>query len=195
MSGNVGTEKTQSWRENGVTTRVAFLRAVNIGKRRVSNQRLGKIVEALGGTEVWTYINSGNVGFDLAGSRAAIERKLETALEKEFGFEVTTFVRTPTELRRALSLRPFTMSTGDTYLITFLKSAPSPRQRADLEALSNDFDTLVVNRADVHWRMHGKSTDTKLPTKKWENIVGPRRSTSRNVTMLRKLVEKIDSHR
>jgi uncharacterized protein (DUF1697 family) len=178
-------------RDNGVTTRVALLRAVNIGKRRVRNERLIQIVEAQGGTKVWTHINSGNVVFDLGGSRGAIERDLETAFEKEFGFEVTTFVRTATEIRRSLRLEPFTVATGDTYFITFLKSPPSSSQRQDLEALSNDFDTLVVDKAEVHWRMHGKSTDTKLPTKKWENIVGPRLSTSRNVTMLRKLLEKI----
>jgi uncharacterized protein (DUF1697 family) len=169
------------------------LRAVNIGKRRVRNERLIQIVEALGGTKVWTHINSGNVVFDLGGSRGATERDLETAFEKEFGFEVTTFVRTAAEIRRSLGLEPFTVATGDTYFITFLKSPPTSSQRRDLEALSNDFDTIIVDKADVHWRMHGKSTDTKLPTKKWENILGPRRSTSRNVTMLRKLLEKIEA--
>jgi uncharacterized protein (DUF1697 family) len=176
-----------------VTTRVAFLRAVNLGKRRVPNERLIKIVEASGGSSVWTHINSGNVIFELGGSRQSIERTLQTALEKEFGFEVTTFVRTSAEVRHALSLEPFRVASDDTYFITFLKSAPSSRQRADLEALSNDFDTLVVDQAEVHWRMHGRSIDTKLPTKKWANILGPRSSTSRNVTMLRKLLEKIET--
>jgi uncharacterized protein (DUF1697 family) len=176
-----------------VTTRVAFLRAVNLGKRRVANERLVEIVKSLGGTEVWTYINSGNVVFDLGGSRSATEGSLEIAFEQEFGFEITTFVRTSAELRHALALKPFTVATDDTYFITFLKSAPSTRLRSDLEALSNDFDTLVVDKADVHWRMHGKSSDTKLPTKSWEKIVGPRRSTSRNVTMLRKLMGKIEA--
>jgi uncharacterized protein (DUF1697 family) len=178
-----------------MTTRVAFLRAVNLGKRRTPNARLVEIVEASGASAVWTYINSGNVVFDLGGSRAAVERDLETAFETEFGFEVTTFIRTPLELRRALDLNPFKVSSGDTYFITFLKSSPSTRQRADLEALSNDFDTLVVAGADVHWRMRGRSIDTKLTTKKWENIVGPRSSTSRNITMLRKLLEKIEARR
>jgi uncharacterized protein (DUF1697 family) len=178
---------------NGMTTRVAFLRAVNIGKRRVPNARLIEIVEAQGGSNVWTYINSGNVVFNLGGSRKVIEETLETALEKEFGFEVTTFVRTATELRHTLDVKPFAVAAGDTYFVTFLKSAPSSTQRVDLEALSTSFDTLVVDKADVHWRMHGKSTETQLNTKMWEKILGPRRSTSRNMTMLRKLREKIEA--
>jgi hypothetical protein len=57
--------------------------------------------------------------------------------------------------------------------------------------LSNNFDTLVVRGRDVHWRMRGKSTDSKLKKKDWENIVGANHSTSRNMNMLRKLAAKI----
>jgi uncharacterized protein (DUF1697 family) len=178
-----------------MSTRVAFLRAVNLGKRRTPNARLVEIVAASGASDVWTYINSGNVVFDLPGPRGAVEKDLEAIFETEFGFEVTTFIRTPAELRRALNLEPFTVSSGDTYLVTFLKSSPSVRQRAGLEALSNDFDTLVVDKAEVHWLMRGRSIDTKVTTKKWENILGPRSSTSRNMTMLRKLLEKIEARR
>jgi uncharacterized protein (DUF1697 family) len=154
-----------------------------------------KVVERRGGRGVWPYINSGNIVFEIGGSRAALERAFERAFEKEFGFEVTTFVRTHAEVRHALDLKPFRISTGDTYFITFLKSRPSAKQRADLEGLSNAFDSLVVDRGEVHWRMRGRSVDTKLTTKTWENIVGARRSTSRNVTMLRRLVAKIEAGR
>lgn len=178
-----------------MTTRIAFLRAVNLGKRRVPNSRAVEIVERRGGRGVWAYINSGNVVFDIQGSRGTIERSLEKAFEKEFGFEVTTFVRTHAELGHALELKPFPVWAGDTYFVTFLKSPPSAKQRAALQGLSNAFDSLVVDRGEVHWRMRGRSTETKLTTKAWENIVGPLRSTSRNVTMLRKLMAKIEAGR
>ena len=45
----------------------------------------------------------------------------------------------------------------------------------------------------MHWLMHGKSTDSKLKTKDWEGIIGRHQSTSRNMTMLRKLVAKVDA--
>jgi uncharacterized protein (DUF1697 family) len=175
-----------------MTTRIAFLRAVNVGKRTVKMANLVDIVEGLEYDRVWTHINSGNVVFDTAGSREDIESTLESALETKLGFEVTTFVRNAPELRRALAAEPFEVAEGDTYFLTFLKLRPTPSECRSLEALTNDFDTLVVDGRDVHWRMHGKSTDTKLRTKDWEAVIGRLRSTSRNMTMLRKLVKKLE---
>ena len=174
-------------------THVAFLRAVNLGRRTVRMPYLVELAKGFGYGDVWTYVNSGNVVFEAAGARAALEGAFEVALRGDLGFEVTTFVRTAAELRRALALEPFPIEPTDTYFVTFLKERPSRSQATALEALSNDFDTLVVQGRDVHWRMRGKSTDTRLPTRRWDGIVGRHRSTSRNTTMLRRLIEKIDA--
>jgi uncharacterized protein (DUF1697 family) len=175
-----------------VTMRIGFLRAVNVGKRTVRMAQLVEICEQLGYDDVWTYVNSGNVVFEAAGSGAAIERAIAKKLEHALCFEVTTFVRSAAELRTALQVDPFTMRDGDTYFITFLSSRPSAATAKALEAASNDFDTLVVRGHDVHWHMRGKSTDTQLKRATW-NLVGVNASTSRNVTMLRKLAAKIAS--
>ena len=90
-----------------MTVRVGFLRAVNLGKRKVEMARLKAVAEGLGYDDVWTYINSGNVVFDTSGSRAAVEKAMEKALEDEFGFECTTFVRTAAELEKTLAATPF----------------------------------------------------------------------------------------
>jgi uncharacterized protein (DUF1697 family) len=168
---------------------VAFLRAVNVGKRTVAMARLAQIMGDLGFENVSTYINSGNVIFDATGSRSELEREIGEALEAEYGFEVTTFVRTVAELKKSIGAEPFKVEDGDTYFVTFLQSSPDAKTASALKALSNDFDTLVVTGCDVHWRMHGKSTDTLLKKKDWR-IVGDTGSTSRNMNMLRKLVAK-----
>jgi uncharacterized protein (DUF1697 family) len=170
---------------------VAFLRAVNVGKRTVAMARLTEIMGDLGFDGVSTYINSGNVIFEGSGSRAKLEQSISEALEVEYGFEVTTFVRSVAELKKIMAAEPFKVADGDTYFVTFLLSAPNAETTAALEALSNDFDTLVVHGRDVHWRMHGKSTDSQLKKKDWR-IVGENNSTSRNITMLRKLLAKAD---
>jgi uncharacterized protein (DUF1697 family) len=149
----------------------------------------------LGHEDVWTYVNSGNVVFRASGNRSAIERGFEAALERDRGFEVTTFVRTVAELRRTLEAEPFTLATGDTYFVTFLKDRLSPAKARALETLSNDFDTLVVDGRDVHWLMRGKSTETTLSSKQWADVVGVQRSTSRNLNMLRRLAGKIESRK
>jgi uncharacterized protein (DUF1697 family) len=174
-----------------MTTHLAFLRAVNLGKRTVKMARLAEIFVDLGYPEAWTYINSGNVVFPATDPPDDLEDRIGTALETEFGFEITTFVRTDVELQRTLAESPFTAGPGDTHFITFLKSVPDATTRRALESLSNQMDVLVVQGRDVHWLMHGKSTDSSLKSKDWA-IVGRHHSTSRNVTMLRKLVAKLD---
>lgn len=174
-----------------MTTRIAFLRAVNVGKRTVKMARLVEIFGELGYTDVWTHLNSGNVVFDATGSRAAIERAVEGALEAEYGFEVTTFVRTAGEVRKILEAGPpFAVADSDTYYVTFLKSAPAAGIAREFEAHSNDFDTVVVTGADVHWRMRGRSVDTTLGPKHWK-VFGHFGGTSRNITSLRKLMDKL----
>ena len=177
----------------GVTQRVAFLRAVNVGKRTVRNARLVELFTGLGYGGVWTHINSGNVVFDAPGRRDELERIIARTIEADVGCEVTTFVRSATELRRALALEPFDVAADDTYFVTVLHETPTSAQAKALEALSNDeMDTLEVHGRDVHWLMHGTSMESKLKKSDWEKILGPRSSTSRNTTMLRKLVAKLD---
>ena len=174
-----------------MTTRVGFLRAVNVGRRTVAMARLTSVCERLHYADVWTYINSGNVVFDTVGGRERIEAAMEQALADEFGFECTTFVRTVAELRTALAIEPFTMATGDTYFVTFLKRPPAAAVAKALVAASNEFDTLEVHGRDVHWHMRGKSTETHLKPAVWKQL-GEHASTSRNVNMLTKLLAKID---
>ena len=176
-----------------MTVRIAFLRAVNLGRRRVPMARLRAVVGDTFGTDaVRTYVNSGNVVFDASGARGDIERRIEPVLEREFGFEVTTFVRSEAQLRRIVDEKPFRLASGDTYFVTFMKSSATGTRRRALEDLSNDFDTLVVHGSEVHWRMRGKSTDTKVPKRAWEKVLGADASTSRNMTMLRKLAASLD---
>jgi uncharacterized protein (DUF1697 family) len=171
---------------------VAFLRAVNVGKRTARSAQLMAAVQGLGYEGVWTYINSGNVVLEARTPGAELERRLEHAFEATLGFEATTFLRSAAELKRTVAAAPFTVAGDDTHFITFVKDKPTADQRLALEGLSNDFDTLVVVGRDVHWLMHGRSIASKLKTKDWDRIVGRHRSTSRNVRMLRKLVEKLD---
>ena len=154
-------------------------------------ERVVGVCGALGYSDVWTYANSGNVVFTTTGRREAIERALQDSFEEQFGFEVTTFVRTARELQKLVDNVPFRVADGDTHFVTFLKEPADGPTAAALEAASNEFDTLVVNGRDVHWRMRGKSTDTRLGASTWD-VVGKKASTSRNVTLLRRIVAKLD---
>ena len=83
----------------------------------------------------------------------------------------------------------FEVVDGDTYFVTFLQATPSVAVATEFEACSNDVDSVVVDGAEVHWRMHGSSMDTTLGKKHWK-LLGEF-STSRNTTMLHKLSDRI----
>ena len=85
----------------GMTTYVAFLRAINLGAtRRFPKEAIVAATEAAGFTDVATHIGTGNVRLSTRmRSRDRIESALEKAYEVSRGFEVPTIVYTASELR------------------------------------------------------------------------------------------------
>jgi len=86
----------------------AFLRAVNIGGRFVTMERLRALFAGLGFENVRSYIQSGNVFFETGESkREAIARKIEAHIARELGFECPVFLRTVAELEKTLAIDAF----------------------------------------------------------------------------------------
>lgn len=71
---------------------IVLLRAVNVGgARSVPMEALRHLIGEAGGTDVRTYIQSGNVAFDQDGTPDAAD--LQARLHARFGFEVPVVVR------------------------------------------------------------------------------------------------------
>lgn len=170
---------------------IAFLRAVNVGGRTLKMDHLRELVEGLRFASVETFIASGNVAFETSGTDIrAIERRIEKSLHDALGFEVETFVRTPAELAAALRHDPFGDGVeGHTLSIGFLAAAPSAEACRSVAALGTDVDDLCVHGRELYWRRHTMMTESKVKPKQLEQALGGP-STVRNVTTLRKLVEK-----
>lgn len=87
---------------------VALLRGVNVGGRTVRMERLRALFGELGLAGVRTYIQSGNVFFDIdEPDRAALTARIEGKLEQSLGYPVPVFLRTVGELEAVLALDPF----------------------------------------------------------------------------------------
>jgi uncharacterized protein (DUF1697 family) len=87
---------------------VAFLRAVNVGGRKVEMARLRTELDELGLGPVRTYIASGNVFFTTGRSdRAALREEIEQRLAQVFGFAVPTALYTLAEVEEAHAAAPF----------------------------------------------------------------------------------------
>ena len=87
---------------------IAFLRGINLGKRRVKMDVLRAHFGALKFKDVETFIASGNVIFS---ARATDPEKLATTiaahLERSLGYPVDPFLRTRSEVSAITALHPF----------------------------------------------------------------------------------------
>ena len=90
-----------------MSRRLALLRAVNVGGRKLPMADLAALCEGLGWRHVKTYIQSGNVVFEAPGGAAALEAALESAIEARFGFAGPAMIRTAGEWRQLLAANPF----------------------------------------------------------------------------------------
>src|ERR1700755_225602 len=87
---------------------VAFLRGMNLGKRRIKNEELRAEFEELGFEDVATFRASGNVVF-AAGrkSEAALTKEIEHGLGEALGYEVPVYLRSCKEVAKIAAEEPF----------------------------------------------------------------------------------------
>jgi uncharacterized protein (DUF1697 family) len=170
---------------------VAFLGGINVGGHRVSMERLRAEFEALGYQNVSTFIASGNVIFETKKDAAKLEATIEKHLGVELGFPAPAFVRPAAAVVTAAASKPFGSPGADTtYLILFLKDAPTAPAKKATEALSNDTDTLLVRGRELHWKIRGKTLDTTIKSNVLLKTMGVT-STARNIKSLSKLADKL----
>ena len=87
---------------------VAFLLGINVGRRSVKMAELKALMESLNYKNVCTFLASGNVRFTAGKMTSAVlERKLEDAYVKKFGFKISVIVRTVGELEKMQKAGPF----------------------------------------------------------------------------------------
>jgi uncharacterized protein (DUF1697 family) len=146
--------------------RVAFLRAINVGKRTIRKEALVSLFEELGFAHARTVIASGNVIFQ-AGREAdaTLARRIEAGVRQAFGFEADTFVRSLAELARINAWRPpgcEALPAGHNLLVGFLAQPLTPAQVALLPSLQTSHDALFAHGAELWWWARGRQSDTLL---------------------------------
>lgn len=159
-----------------MATHVAFLRGMNLGRRRLSNVELAAAVEKLGLADVAPYQASGNVLFTSTEDDDVLATLFEGGLEAGLGYPVATFVRRTDEVRAVAALRPFAeaaeaASTGKPQ-VCFLRAAPDGQAVEAVAALSTDDDRLAVEGREVHWLPSGGVSDSQLDWAAVERHVG-----------------------
>ena len=164
----------------------AFLRAINVGRRRIKMQRLREVFEELGLKQVETLIASGNVIFEDTGEpAAALERRIEAHLEEALGYEVATFLRTRTDLAAITAFDGIPPVEGRTLRVGFLHRV----HPADaLSALVSPTDPIVIFGRELFWQCASFHT-SKVSGAAIERQLGRQPTTLRNVQTVARLLE------
>ncbi|WP_327069500.1 DUF1697 domain-containing protein [Kitasatospora sp. NBC_01250] len=136
------------------TTFIAFLRAVNVGGRTVTMERLRTLFGELGLTGVRTYIQSGNVFFtaDAGVDRAALTGRIEAHLSQALGYQVPVMLRTVDELAATLALDPFheVEITPEVRLCVVFLSEPLPAGLAlPLRSPKGDLEVIAATPGEA----------------------------------------------
>jgi uncharacterized protein (DUF1697 family) len=121
------------------TAYVAFLRAINVGGTgKLPMADLKAMAEAVGFTQVRTYIASGNLVFRSSLSEVEVKARLESQLATYAGKPVPVLVRTAEEMAAVVAANPFPDVAGSRCLVIFLDSAPAVDTIAQAMGLQNE---------------------------------------------------------
>lgn len=173
-----------------MSTYVALLRGINVGgNNKVEMVRLKAVFEKLGFSDVVTYINSGNVLF--SSKKKVTAQKLETAIEKEFGFPVRTLVRELQALEKIVKEVPKKWSNDKdqkTDVLFLWDGYDTKKSLGFLKTTKGVDELLYVQGAGVIvWHLEKKNYSKSgmhdfIGTELYKNM------TARNINTVRKLV-------
>jgi len=171
---------------------IAFLRAINVGGRVVTMERLRGLFEEAGFEGVQSYIASGNIIFE-AGSRGQqkLERLIEHTLREALGYEVPTFVRTAQEVAQTAHYTPFPDEEADagSLFVAFLRDTPGSAAIERLLACQTPIDSFHVHGREAYWLCRVRASETKVTLAHLERALGMD-ATVRNVSTVRKLAAR-----
>jgi uncharacterized protein (DUF1697 family) len=158
---------------------VAFLRGMNLGGRRISNDDLRAAFEALDLTGVATFRASGNVVFDgpdgVGGP--AVSAKIEAGLAEKLGYDVPAFLRSCRQVAAIAGSEPF--ESGDVEAsagklqVALLPAAPGKLARREALGMATDEDRLAIRGSELFWLPSGGISESDLDLKTLESELGP----------------------
>jgi uncharacterized protein (DUF1697 family) len=173
--------------------KVALLRAVNVGGRKLPMAELRRLCGTLGWADVVTYIQSGNVIFSAKGSAGAAEEALERAIASRFGFEVPVIVRTAGQWLRYREDNPFPKAAEEEpnrLMLLLSKRPPADGAEEAIEARAAAGER-VRRSGDALWIHYPAGAGTsKLTPSLIDRAIGSP-ATARNYRTVTKLEEML----
>ena len=172
-------------------TYVALLRGINLGARnKVSMADLRTLIEGLGGEDVATYVQSGNVVFKSRVKPAELADAIEERIKRDLGLTVTVLLRTKAQLAKVLAGNPFASRERDPLKlhVTFLAEAPGRDHVRKVEETQFEPDEFQVAGQEVYLHCPKGYGRSKLSNAYFEKQLDVA-ATTRNWNTVMKLVE------
>jgi len=157
----------------------AFLRGINLGKRRASSDQLRSCFAELGFTDIGTFRASGNVVFNApsGGRPNDLAGMIERSLAKSLGYDVPTFLRTAAEVNAIAAHDPFSAKvlsgSRGKLQVGLLSAKPKAASRKQVLALSTGEDLLVIEERELYWLPGGGLSDSALDLNAIATLLGP----------------------
>ncbi|MGZ9584355.1 DUF1697 domain-containing protein [Paenibacillus marinisediminis] len=178
-----------------MTTYIALLRGINVGgKNMIKMSELKQMCEAIGLSQIRTYIQSGNVLFKSDQDEESIRKLMEHEIERVFGFSISVVIRTAEEIKRVADSCPFSEKEieesaascdGESLYAAFLLDKPSPESMDRLKNSNNENDEYRIVGRDVYLLFRSSIRNSKLANN-LNKLDVP--ATTRNFKTINKLI-------
>lgn len=152
---------------------ISMLRGVNLGPHnRIKMDALRALCTSLKFEDVRTYVQSGNVIFRSKQQKneAEVAKKVQSAIEREYGFRPEVIIRTPEQMRQTIQANPFGQRVKmepSKVLVTFLASEPDAEARAALSKLKEYPEELHLEGRELFIYFPNGAGKSKLP---WSSL-------------------------
>jgi uncharacterized protein (DUF1697 family) len=172
---------------------VSILRGVNVGgHHKIKMDGLRALYQSIGFRKVETYIQSGNVVFELkAAELKSAAKRIEDAIEKQYSFRVGVVLRTAAELRQSLAGNPFADRKGMNpakLLICFLAAQPAANCAERLAAIKVQGEEIRQAGSELFIYFPDGQGKSKLTMAMLDKAAGTF-CTGRNLNTVEKLLE------
>ena len=171
---------------------VVFLRAVNVGKRKLTMAQAREALSDSGFADVESHIQTGNflLGTSMR-SAAKVEAAVSECLSAHAGFDIVSMARTRKQVSSLVEevdgIPP--VWEGSTRYVSFLAAAPAAAARKELEGWEDSRERAFVLGKDVLLEIGGPYHEAKLGNALLEKIAGVD-GTASNMTVVRAIAEK-----
>ena len=164
-----------------MTSYVALLRGVNLGKRQLKMEDLRRVATEIGLEGAKTYIASGNLLFASDKSESHLKRELESAISDHMGAKVCVMIRSAAELADVASANPFSDEPANFTVAIFLDGEPPTGAH---EAAKNvDGERMALGKREIYVHYPRGQGQSRLA------IPAAGNGTARNMNTVAKLAE------